>query len=121
MVCGLKPVKLAGVQSHGMILTAVESDTSKLGLLSILGTAGVEAGIRVAPKNSKVCFINRLVYLYEVMCDVFVISFNIFQVICQAKFDLKKQLPLLPFIVQLDGSILFDGLPLQVFFLCGYK
>ena len=60
VVCGLKPVKLAGVQSHGMILTAVESGTGKLGLLSIMGKASVEAGTRVAPKNSKVCDINRL-------------------------------------------------------------
>jgi methionine--tRNA ligase beta chain len=82
VVCNLKPVKFVGVQSNGMVLTAVQGET-----LSILSCDdSVAPGTKVAPKGSKV--------------------------VIQAKFDLKKQLPLLPFAV-VDQKVQFANLPLQ--------
>jgi methionine--tRNA ligase beta chain len=107
VVCNLKPVKFVGVPSNGMILTAVSavaaaptaavaSDASAaaadaapaesaaavaaapaavattLGLLTV--DASVAPGTKVAPKGSKT--------------------------VLQNKFDLKKQMPLLPFAVE---------------------
>ena len=84
VVLNLKPVKMAGVQSCGLVLTAMFD-----GVCGLLTTDElIELGTRVAPKGSKV--------------------------VAPAKFDLKKQLPLLPFVVDDQGYLNFEQLQVQI-------
>lgn len=95
VVCNLKPVKFCGVQSNGMVLTAVhhagdaaDEASTTLGILTCGDT--VAPGTKVAPRGAKVAI--------------------------AAKFDLKKQMPLLPFaVVGASGAaaVTFAGLALQ--------